>query len=274
MTLVWSDEQRSAWDRDGFFIERGFQQPDQVVAMEERVVQLAQHHAAGGSIGDAYLVPEKRIAQASATADGALSKVFRVHRSEPLFRRFACDPRVLDLVESILGPDLDCFLSQFIFKLPGALGQPWHQDAFYFPFDREPQVGVWLAVTEATLDNGPLWVLPGSHREPVHPVVPDRREHANFAYVEIVDHDMSGAIPVLMAPGDALFFHSGLMHKSTDNESTHKRAAMVYHYGESETVDRSVEKFGFVPPNIDWMPVRRGGQPVSLESDAGSGASP
>ena len=74
----------------------------------------------------------------------------------------------------------------------GALGQPWHQDAFYFPFDRRPQVGVWLAVTEATLENGPLWVLPGSQREPIHPVEPDRREHAQMGYVEITDHDMSG----------------------------------------------------------------------------------
>ena len=118
-------------------------------------------------------------------------------------------------------------------------------------------------MTAATEDNGPLWVLPGSHRERVHEVVPDRRKHANFAYVEIVDHDMSGAVPVLMSPGDMLFFHSQLMHKSTDNGSQHKRAAMVYHYGDSDTVDRSAERFGFTPPNIDWMPVLRQGRPAS-----------
>ena len=54
-----------------------------------------------------------------------------------------------------------------------------------------PVVGVWLAVTEATLDNGCLHVLPGSHHEPVHEHVADRRPNANFGYVEIVDHDMS-----------------------------------------------------------------------------------
>ena len=124
-----------------------------------------------------------------------------------------------------------------------------------------PQVGVWLAVTEAHLDNGPLWVLPGSHTLEVARVRRDRREHANPAYVEIVGQDWTGATPVLMQPGDALVFHSHLMHKSTDNSSITTRAAMVYHYADAATVDRSMDRFGFVPPNVDWMPVLRGGEP-------------
>ncbi len=248
--------ERKSWERDGFVILPGFAKPVVLEAMETRIVELARTADGGGDIGDAYVVPERSLAGQEHPEDRA-SKVFRVHRCEPLFREFASDPRLLDCVESLIGPELDCFLSQFIFKLPGALGQPWHQDAFYFHFDRGPQVGVWLAVTDSTPVNGPLWVLPGSHREDVHDVVPDRREHANFAYVEIIDHDTSEASPVLMTAGDLLLFHSHLMHRSTDNDSDGKRAAMVYHYGEAGTVDHSEEKFGIVPPNIDWMPVRR-----------------
>ena len=62
-------------------------------------------------------------------------------------------------------------------------------------------------------------MLPGSHREPVHEHVPDRRPDANYGYVEIVDHDMAASVPVLMDPGDLLLFDSHLMHRSTDNES-------------------------------------------------------
>jgi len=258
-----SAEQRESWNRDGFFFERAFARPELLAEMQARIIEMARTQAAGGSIGDAYVVPEQQIAHGARQPEEALSKVFRLHRQERVFERFARDPRILDRIQSLLGEDLDCFLSQFIFKLPGALGQPWHQDGFYFPFDRGPQVGVWLAVTEAELDNGPLWVLPGSHTEAVHDVVRDPRAHANFAYVEIVDHDMSAAVPVLMEAGDALFFHSHLMHKSTDNGSDRKRAAMVVHYGEADSIDRSRERFGFTPPNIDWMPVRRGGRPAT-----------
>ena len=79
--------------------------------------------------------------------------------------------------------------------------------------------------------------LPGSHREPVHEHVPDRRPNANLGYVEIVDHDMAAAEPVLMDPGDLLLFDSHLMHRSTGNESAGIRAAMVFHYAATGTVD-------------------------------------
>lgn len=250
--------EREAWEQEGYVILPGFAPAHVLERMTTRIIEMARIADAGGSLDNAYVVPELSLAEKEHPEDRT-SKIFRVHRSEPLFHDFASDSRLLDCIEELIGPELDCFLSQFIFKLPGALGQPWHQDAFYFPFDRGPQVGAWLAVTDATPDNGPLWVLPGSHHEEVHEVVPDAREHANFAYVEIIDHDMSRAAPVLLKAGDLLLFHSHLMHRSTDNLSNTKRAAMVYHYGEAGTVDRSKEKFGLVPPNIDWMPVRRSG---------------
>ena len=146
------------------------------------------------------------------------------------------------IAASVLGTDdLDCFLSQFIFKNPGAWGQPWHQDSHYFLFGPHnggrPIVGLWLAVTEATLENGCLHVIPGSHREPVHEHVDDRRPGANYGYREIVDFDFSASIPVTMNPGDLLVFDSHLMHRSTDNVSSDIRAAMVYHCARTGTVD-------------------------------------
>jgi ectoine hydroxylase-related dioxygenase (phytanoyl-CoA dioxygenase family) len=256
-----SAAQRAAWDRDGYLVVERFAAPTLLEVLTESIVAMARASDRGESIGAAYVVPESALAGGAIAPEERLSKIFRVHREVEVFRELALDPRLLDLVEALLGtPEIDCFLSQFIFKLPGALGQPWHQDAFYFPFDRRPQIGAWLAVTRATLDNGPLWVLPGSHREDVHAVVPDRREHANHAYVEIVDHDMRGAVPALLEAGDLLLFHSNLMHRSTDNVSPGRRAAMVYHYGEAGTIDRSKQKWGFVPPNVDWMPARRAAQ--------------
>jgi ectoine hydroxylase-related dioxygenase (phytanoyl-CoA dioxygenase family) len=66
--------------------------------------------------------------------------------------------------------------------------------------------------------------------------------------VEIVDHDFSAAVPVEMACGDLLVFHSHLMHRSYDNESGVLRAAMVYHLAEHGTEDR-----GAPSPVNDWM---------------------
>jgi phytanoyl-CoA hydroxylase len=246
----------------GFFIVRGFASATVLDAMTARVETLARAAAAGEPIAPAYVLAEKRLVSAARPPEEQVAKVFRLHRQEPVFASFCRQPHLLALVAALVGPDADCFLSQFIFKEPGALGQPWHQDAFYFPFDRGPQLGVWLAVTEATRDNGPLWVLPGSHREPVHPVVADARPDALYGYVEIVDHDMAAAEPVLMEPGDLLVFDTHLMHRSTDNVSAARRAAMVHHYTPAGTVDGTRARFGIDSPNNDFVPVLRGGLPV------------
>jgi ectoine hydroxylase-related dioxygenase (phytanoyl-CoA dioxygenase family) len=221
--------------------------------MLERVVAICRDHAAGRDVSPALVVPEARGNANARFPEDLISKVFRLHR-DSVFEELARDDALLDLVAELLGPDVDCFLSQFILKTPGAYGQPWHQDALYFPFEPDRQLGVWLAVSEATLANGCLHVLPGSHREPVHAHVKDARPGSNYGYLEIVDHDMASAIPVPMQPGDLLVFHSHLMHRSTDNESDAIRAAMVYHYSPAGTVDRAPRGPTYVN---DWMPVRR-----------------
>ena len=256
-----SSELGESWERDGFFFLRGFASPEVCEAQHRRVVEIARREAAGESILPAYTMKEERLVSPDRAPEEQIAKLFKLHRQEPAFHSFCRDPRLLDAMAGLLGPEVDCFLSQFIFKYQGSLGQPWHQDSWYFPFDKKPQIGVWLAITEAHEKNGPLWVLPGSHTEPVHDVVADRREGASYGYVEIVDHDMSGAIPVLMQPGDVLVFHSHLMHKSTDHKSGPVRAAMVFHYTQGGTKDGTKEAWGFESPNNDFLPVLRGGNP-------------
>jgi phytanoyl-CoA hydroxylase len=251
--------QRTSWAERGFFRIPGYAAPETCAAMLARVTDIVRDPALADALG-VKVVPESNKAGVEVEhAEDGVSKIFKLHRDR-VFAQFAHSAAVVDLVSELIAPDIDVFLSQFIFKTAGAWGQPWHQDSFYFPFEpARPVVGVWLAVTEATLVNGCLHVLPGSQSEPVHTHVPDRRPGANYGYFEIVDHDMGAAEPVLMDPGDLLVFDSHLMHCSTDNESSGIRAAMVYHYAAAGTVDHSEEYF---PSVNDWVPARRGGRPT------------
>jgi phytanoyl-CoA hydroxylase len=251
-------EQYASWDERGFVILKGFAPPDQLEAMIERVNHLARQEAAGEERPDLYIAKEGVLDNPETPEEG-LAKIFRLMRTEDVFRDFATDPRLLDLVGDLLGPDVDCFLSQFIFKHPGALGQPWHQDDYYFRMTPLPQIGVWLACTAATPENGPLWVVPGSHKEDIHDVVPDQRKGAGLGYVEIIDAAVDDKMIVLMEPGDLLLFHSHLRHKSTDNNSADKRAAMVYHYAVANTV-------GHRAFNQDWTEVLRDSAPVEAST--------
>ncbi|HZU74101.1 MAG TPA: phytanoyl-CoA dioxygenase family protein [Acidimicrobiales bacterium] len=248
--------QRSSWEEHGYFRIDGFAEAELCRAMLDDVIDIARRFAAGEKVSPAYITPENNLRDAGRAGrpEELVSKIFRLHRRGP-FHDFAVSAPVVDLLADLFSSaEVDCFLSQFIFKNPGAWGQPWHQDSYYFPFDPDggrPIAGVWLAVTEATLENGCLHVLPGSQREPVHEHVPDRRPNANAGYVEIVDHDTAAAQPVLMKPGDLLVFDSHLMHRSTDNVSDGIRAAMVFHYCRAGVTDRHPS------PLNDFMPARR-----------------
>ena len=254
-------KQRASWDQRGFFRICGFATPATCEAMLARVTEIVRDRGLAAGLGARVTPENNKAGRAVANPEDAVSKVFKLHR-DTVFAEFAHSAEVVDPVSELITPDIDVFLSQFIFKTAGAWGQPWHQDSFYFPFEpARPVVGVWLAVTEATLENGCLQVLPGSHTEPVHTHVADRRPGANHGYVEIVDHDMSASEPVLLQPGDLLVFDSHLMHRSTDNESSGIRAAMVYHYAAASTVDHTDEYVPGLDLN-DWVPARRGGRPT------------
>ena len=255
--------QHQAWAEQGFFVIRGFVAPQVGEAMEREVIEAIRRdppsaHAdkpAYGTEGELIIMPEAKANPHAKAPEDLISKVFNPHLSGTA-REFALSEPVADIVADLLGPDIDVFQSQFIFKNAGAWGQPWHQDSFYFPFDRQPQVGVWLAISEATLENGCLSVLPGSHLGDIHKHSPDRRPGANQGYLEVLDQNYVAATPTLMAPGDLLVFHSYLLHRSEDNRSGARRSAMVYHYGRAGT--EATHPLSPAQQRIHrWTPVRR-----------------
>ena len=257
LTKYMTQEQKKSWNDSGYilipnFVDENFcnEMNDEVISIIKSIVPedsaFSHAYAGDGHIAIREMKPSKN----ASSIEDEISKLFRIH-SKGIFNSFIKDETLCNLLEDIIGPDIDCFLSQFIFKNPGAWGQPWHQDSSYFPFDREPQVAAWLATSEATLDNGCLVVLPGSHQEHLHEHLPDDRKESNYGYTEIKDHDFSDEIPMTLNKGDLLLFHSFLMHKSYDNKSDSRRTAMVYHFAETGTDYGDIDS-----PTNEWISIR------------------
>ena len=250
-------DQKNSWNDFGYILIPNFVDEKFCDAMNKEVTNIiksiipeesAFSHAYAG---DGHIaIREMKPTEDPKSIEDEISKLFRIH-SRGIFNEFINNEVLCDILEDILGPNVDCFLSQFIFKNPGAWGQPWHQDSSYFPFDREPQVGAWLATSEATLENGCLVILPGSHKEHLHEHLPDDRKGSNYGYTEIKDHDFSQETPMTLNTGDLLLFHSFLMHKSYDNNSQARRTAMVYHFAETGTDFGPVDS-----PTNEWISVR------------------
>ena len=256
-TKYLSQTQKQSWNEKGFILIPNFFPEDKCIEINQTVVDIVRSMAGNSEeFNHAYIdqghigIREMKPSQKIENIEDEMSKVFRLHQTG-IFNKFIKRDDLLNIVEDILGENIDCFLSQFIFKNPGAWGQPWHQDSSYFPFDRAPQVGAWLATSAATKENGCLVILPGSHKEVIHEHLPDDRPGSNYGYTEIKDHDFKKEMPLFLNTGDLLLFHSFLMHKSYDNKSNNRRTAMVYHFAETGTDFGELDS-----PTNEWISVR------------------
>ena len=105
----------------------------------------------------------------------------------------------------------------------------WHRDIRYWSFEREDLVSVWLALGREEIDNGALWLVPGSHRMVFDA---DRYDGAKFFRSDRPDNAeiiRTGESPRL-APGDAVFFHCKTLHSAGKNQSDAVKFSLVYTY--------------------------------------------
>ena len=176
-----------------------------------------------------------------ATDEEALASVLAVHFPHwvsPVARRFIDHPAIVEVLTRITAAHLPhwdgsvkCMQSMLFAKPPTLPGQAWHQDERFIPTRDRSLVGAWIAVDDATVDNGCLWVMPGSHRNgylwPTRghddPVEFDQSDQA-FGF------DESAAVPVEVPRGSVVFFNGYLLHKSHRNRSDRYRRALVNHY--------------------------------------------
>ena len=116
--------ERAAWERDGFFIRRGFASQETARGMLERVVEICRLGTAGALAEGKLVMPEQNLLASvddASPEEQRVSKVFRLHR-DSVFNAFITSPSVLGIATDLVGSPVDCFLSQFIFKNRRALG--------------------------------------------------------------------------------------------------------------------------------------------------------
>lgn len=150
---------------------------------------------------------------------------------DPFWIRLVSDPRILDLVEPIIGPNIALFASHYICK-PGGDGLPvlWHQDGSYWPLDPMEVVTAWLAVDESTPENGCMRVIPGSHRGPRLEHHRHGQEAVLHTQIDPSEVEESRAVDVVLPPGGISLHHPWLVHGSNPNHSPRRRCGLTIRY--------------------------------------------
>jgi phytanoyl-CoA hydroxylase len=86
------------------------------------------------------------------------------HKLSPLIARSLSHPGIVEILRRIISPNVKCMQSMLFVKGPGKPGQSWHQDEYYIPTRDRSLGAAWIAIDDATIENGCLWIIPGSHQ--------------------------------------------------------------------------------------------------------------
>jgi ectoine hydroxylase-related dioxygenase (phytanoyl-CoA dioxygenase family) len=160
------------------------------------------------------------------------------HKLSDLMHKTLAHPAVVDALTGIIGPNVKAMQSMLFIKSEGRPGQAWHQDELFIPTRDRSLTAAWIALDDATVENGCLWVLPGSHRRGV--LYPDRDHHDPRFDCEVEAYDFpyrdEDAVAVEAPTGSVVVFNGYLLHMSLPNTGRHGlRRALVSHYMSAES---------------------------------------
>ncbi|MBI4551460.1 MAG: phytanoyl-CoA dioxygenase family protein [Candidatus Latescibacteria bacterium] len=144
------------------------------------------------------------------------------------FRRLLYNDQILDLVEPLLGPNIQLFHDQALYK-PARHGGPvfWHQDNAYWRCVPANLVSCWMTLDDADVRNGAMQLLPGSHLRPLmHP-----RSASTNALLDLGDTvDASKAVVIDLPAGGAMLHHCQTLHYTAPNTTDRQRRAFIIHF--------------------------------------------
>ena len=155
-------------------------------------------------------------------------RIKRPHQVSPLFWEAVRDPKIVGMVEQLIGPDIRLKSSKINNKYAGfGAAVEWHQDWAFVPSTNDDQLTVGVMLDAMTEDNGPLMVLPQSHRGPIFD------HHRDGRFCAAMDADTSGAdfarATKLTGPaGSITLHHVRAVHGSDLNRSGKDRRLLLY----------------------------------------------
>ncbi|MEM1446982.1 MAG: phytanoyl-CoA dioxygenase family protein [Planctomycetota bacterium] len=224
-----NDEARRFFAEQGFLVvENGFR-PEQIAELNADTAAICrgEHGSFRGWVGPHDGQPDAEM----------LAQYLCVHfphKCSPVMRDALDHPAIVETLTNVIGPDVKCMQSMLFIKASGKPGQAWHQDEDYIPTRDRSLCGAWIALDDATIENGCLWVIPGSHQRGVlwpqaqqdDPRFDCAEESTGFPYTD------DDAVPVEVKAGSVVFFNGYLLHRSLPNrapQGTYRRV-LVNHY--------------------------------------------
>jgi ectoine hydroxylase-related dioxygenase (phytanoyl-CoA dioxygenase family) len=211
-----TEAQAKAYDEQGYFVL-------------EHAFDPAATSALTAEIDPIERAAEDRLRQIDggkvfiARADEITFTTHLVEHSQQL-RRFVAEAPLADLCADLIGPDVRLYWDQAVYKKPDtAASFPWHQDNGYAYVEPQQYLTCWIALTDATEENGCPWVVPGVHRM-------GTLQHRLTETGLVCFDDAADAVPVPVRAGGIVVFSSLTPHCTGPNRTRAVRKAYIVQY--------------------------------------------
>lgn len=241
-----SEDLESFYQKNGFLVVHDALSPEEIQELRKETVAVCRQERMelsapkwGGAEG--MVVPT--IEEMAGLTDEEVQRLFlcihQAHKSSPVLKKYLSHPTIVEVLTRVISANVKCMQSMLFIKASGKPGQAWHQDEDFIPTRDRSLAGAWIAMDDAVIENGCLWVIPGSQEHgvlwPMYPHDDPRYDCARMSYD--FPYQDSDAVPVEVPAGAVVFFNGYTLHKSEPNVTEGRfRRVLVNHYMSGESL--------------------------------------
>ncbi|MFP8951719.1 phytanoyl-CoA dioxygenase family protein [Natrialbaceae archaeon A-arb3/5] len=228
-------------------------------AMVERVTERLREYTHGdreAAAFDSQIEPRVERGELAVEEEGDAVRKFEglgMVETDDVFREVANNETIVSVADQLLGPNLKLLRSAAMFKPPEVGSEKgYHQDAAYYPIRPLDHLTVWIALDEATPENGCMNVVPGAHTNGLlgHESV----EYDTDIVIAEREYDEDDAVAVPMEAGSVLFTHCLTPHYTAPNTTDKWRRALIMSYMRSRS--RYTKPDEELPPWVDDVHIK------------------
>lgn len=229
----------------------------------EEIVRLNQD----GVVTFGRILTDAELVKARANVDRAVTaytkhgnrpeKLDFIHTYDDYFASLVAHPRLLDVVESVIGPDIVLFSSHLLCK-PDGDGREvaWHQDGAYWPIEPMNAISLWLALDDCDAENGCMRMIPGTHIQGRldHSFAEHEDDPVVMKTLDQHQYNVADAVDVCLKAGECSLHLPWIIHGSNANHSSRRRAGLPIRYIPGSTRVAPVDELSYNPdfPRLDY----------------------
>ena len=229
--MVLTQEQKTFFQENGYLPYQRVLSDEEIATLRQRSEEIV--YGKRNHIPPRYMQLEaafKNSEDANADRLDQVRKMTHLCYFDDLFEAVARKAEIVDVIEELMGPNIKLYCDQLMMK-PRFNGTitGWHQDSVAWPqFAPQDHVSCWVALDDATVENGCMTVIPGSHKW--GPIARDRQEEF------LANPLLREPVPVELPAGACMFHHGLNFHRTGANNTPNRRRGLALHYIQSETM--------------------------------------